>query len=161
MGQRCDSGMATPSFAWCPVFLLAVGSISYLYLLSGISSKVPETSQVSGAFWRWVPQPPISWGCLFTFFLPALRVSVLFPHPIPDQVSLSPPHCPPTLSPFPPRSVLLTPLLIAYFSLTSGSESPHLEISACWTLWVLWTLGFLYWISWVFCTFFFWLISTY
>jgi hypothetical protein len=39
------------------------------------------------------PQPPTSRGCLFPFFLLALRTSVLFPHSIPDQVPLSP-HSP-------------------------------------------------------------------
>ena len=65
MGQRCDCGMATPSLTWCPVFLLEVGSISSLSLLSGISSKVPSyesweslTSQVSGALWG---DPPTSY----------------------------------------------------------------------------------------------------
>jgi hypothetical protein len=36
------------------------------------------------------PQPPISWGYLFPFFLLALRASVLFPHSIPYQVPVSP-----------------------------------------------------------------------
>jgi hypothetical protein len=51
--------METPLLTLCPVFLLEVGSISSLSLLSGISSKVPPyesweslTSQVSGAFWE-------------------------------------------------------------------------------------------------------------
>ena len=72
MGQRCDCGMATPSLTWCPVFLLEVGSINFLSLLLSISSKVPPyelweslISQVSCAHWEF-PQPPISWGCLFT-----------------------------------------------------------------------------------------------
>jgi hypothetical protein len=59
MGQRYDCGMATPFLlTWCPVFLLEVGSMSYLSLLFGISSKVPPfgsweslTSKVYGAFW--------------------------------------------------------------------------------------------------------------
>jgi hypothetical protein len=51
-----------------------------------------------GSFSGGSPQPPISWGCLFTFFLLALRASVLFPHPLPDQVPLSPHFQPPTLS---------------------------------------------------------------
>jgi hypothetical protein len=59
MGQRCDCGMTTPSLTWCPVFLLEVGSISFLSPPSGILSKIPHfdcweslTSQVSGKFWR-------------------------------------------------------------------------------------------------------------
>jgi hypothetical protein len=39
-------------------------------------------------------QPAISWGCLFTFFLLALKALVLFPHPMPDQVPLYPPLLP-------------------------------------------------------------------
>jgi hypothetical protein len=46
---------------WCSVLVLDLGFVSSLFLLSGISSKVPPyetwesfTSQVSGAFW-WVP----------------------------------------------------------------------------------------------------------
>lgn len=44
--------MPSHSLIWCPVFLLVVGSISCLSLLSGISSKESFTSQVSGIFWR-------------------------------------------------------------------------------------------------------------
>jgi hypothetical protein len=46
-----------------------------------------------------VPQPPISWGCLFTFFLLDLRASVPFPHPVPDQAPLKPSLYPPTQDP--------------------------------------------------------------
>ena len=46
-----------------------------------------------------VSPPPTSQGCLFPFFLLALRASLLFPH-IPDHV---PPF--PSLSPVPPRSL--------------------------------------------------------
>jgi hypothetical protein len=69
------------------------------------SSKVPPffesseylTSQVSSAFWRSHPcpsQPPVSGGCLFPFFLLALRASALFLYPITVQVRLFPlsPH---------------------------------------------------------------------
>ena len=37
---------------------------------------------------RGFPQLPVSWGCLFPFFLMEFRASVLLPHPIPDQVPL-------------------------------------------------------------------------
>jgi hypothetical protein len=50
--------MATPYLTWCPLFLVEVGSVSSLSLLSGISSKIPLcefwdslTSQVSGVLW--------------------------------------------------------------------------------------------------------------
>ena len=143
MGQRCDCGMATPSLTWCPVFLLEVGSISSLSLLLGISSKVPPfeswesfTSQVSGTLW----------GCLFPFFLLALRASVVFPHPIPDHVPLSPPPTPSTLLPGPS----LPPHLWFLFSLSQvGLRCPHLGTSACWAFWILWTIPC------VFCIFFF------
>ena len=39
MSQSFDCGMATPFLIWCPIFLLEVGSISSLSLLSGILSK--------------------------------------------------------------------------------------------------------------------------
>jgi hypothetical protein len=70
--------MATPSLTWYPVFLLEVGSINFLSLLWGISSKVSPfeswdtlTSQVSGAFGG---IPPTS------YFL-RLPVSILFSGP--------------------------------------------------------------------------------
>jgi hypothetical protein len=112
-----------------------VGSISSLSLLSGISSKVLScesweslTSQFSAVLWGSPPQAPISWGCLFTFFLQALSASVLFSHPIPDQIPLTP-HCLPTPIHFPtqvppslPPSLPPSPLMIALFSLQSGTK---------------------------------------
>lgn len=47
-----------------------------------------------------VLQTHSSWGCLFPLFLQAVMVSVLFPHKIPDSISLFP-----FLSLFPPRSL--------------------------------------------------------
>ena len=98
MGQRCDCGMTNPSLTWCPVFLLEVGFINFPSLLSGISFKVPSLSPESLSTLMslvhsgggGVLPTPIPQGCLFPFFLLALRASVLFPHPIPDQVPLSP-----------------------------------------------------------------------
>jgi hypothetical protein len=65
-------------------------------------------------------QPPVSQYFLFPFFLLALRASVLFPHLTPDQV----PHPPLlfSLSTFPHRLLPPSPLVIAFFSLPSGSE---------------------------------------
>lgn len=57
------------------------------------SISPPRSLAHSGRFL----QSPISWGCLFTFFLPDIRTSVIFPLPIPDQVSLSPHQLPPTM----------------------------------------------------------------
>jgi hypothetical protein len=119
--------MATPSLTWCLVFLLEMGSIRSLSLLLGISSEVPLfeswesiTSQVSGASCR-VPQPHNFQGCLFPFFLLVLRASVLFPHPISDQVALFPRTPPP--STFPPSSLPPSPLVIVFFSLPNGTEA--------------------------------------
>ena len=111
MGQSCDCGMGPLSLIWCPVFLLKVDSVSSLFRLSGILSKVPPfesweslTSLVSGAFWR-IPQPPMSWGCPFPFFLMALRtfppsntISGPSPHylPQPHAFSLPVPSFPPS-----------------------------------------------------------------
>ena len=123
-------GWQPSSLTWC----LPVGGSFCKFPLPivGHLSKVPLfdsweslTSQVSAAFWRIPPQSPISWGCLFPFFLLTLRASVLFPHPIPDQVPLFPPLLP-TPSTFPPRSLPPSPLVIAFFSLPSGTEASWL-----------------------------------
>jgi hypothetical protein len=95
MGLRCDRGMATPSLTWCPMFVLE-GSINSLSLLSFHQRSLPMSpgslsTPRSLVHSRGSPQPPISWGCLFPFFLLALRASVIFPHPIPDQVPFYPP----------------------------------------------------------------------
>ena len=118
-----DCGMATHSLTWHPVFLLEVVSISSLSLLSDISSKVPPfksqeslTSQVSGVFWR-VP-PPILLPLEFSFFLVALRASVIFPYLIPNWVLLL--HL---LTTCPPRSLPASPFVIVFFSFPSGTEA--------------------------------------
>jgi hypothetical protein len=123
MGQICDCRMTTPSLTWCPVFLLGVGSMTSLSLLSGISSKVPPyqsceslTSQVSGVFWR-VPQ---------TSYLLSLPASILSdgpqgfsPFPSPSSTSGFPlPYFfPPALFTFSPRPLSPSQLVIAFFSL--------------------------------------------
>jgi hypothetical protein len=96
------------------------------------SISPPRSLAHSGRFL----QSPISWGCLFTFFLLALGASVLFPHPIPDQVSL-PPLCPLSLPgpSLPPHLWLLSSLSQV------GLRHPHLGTSACWPFWVL-NLGY-------------------
>ena len=63
-------------------------------------------------------QPPTSWGYLFPFFLPALRASALFSHPIP--------LLPPTPSTLPPRSLPPTPLVNPFFSLPSETWALYL-----------------------------------
>jgi hypothetical protein len=47
MGQRFDCEMATPSLTWCLVFLLELGSVNSLSLLSGIdgNGEDPEENQ--------------------------------------------------------------------------------------------------------------------
>jgi hypothetical protein len=81
-----------------------------------LSPEIFFTSKVPGTFWRVAP-PPTFWGCLFPFFLLALRPSVLFPHLIPDHVPLFP-----SLFPFPHRFLPPSPLVISLFSLLSGIE---------------------------------------
>jgi hypothetical protein len=82
--------------------------------LSPESLSPPRSLGLSG----WSPQPPTSRGFQFLFFLLALRASVLFPHLIPDQVPLS--SQPP--SPFLPQYLPCSPVVIAFFSLPSGTE---------------------------------------
>ena len=153
MGQRCDCGMATPSLTWCPVFLLEVGSISSLSLLSGISSKVPPfesweslTSQVSGAFWR---VPPTSYFLRLPVSILSAGPQGFSPFPSPNTRSGSPL---PLSAPQPCPLSLPGPSLPPHLWLLSspsqvGLRHPHLGTSACWPFWVLWT------VSWVFCTF--------
>ena len=131
MSQRCDCRMATPYLTWCPVLLLDVGSISSLSLLLGVWSKVPPfesleslTSWVSGAFGGVSPNLLFSEvTCLHSFCWPS-GLQSFFPHPIPNKVSLSPPPLPssPTTSSFTPRFLPPSPLVIAFFSLPSGTE---------------------------------------
>jgi hypothetical protein len=96
-----------------------------------ISSKVPPLSPESLSLPRSLvhyggsPQPPISCGCLFPFFLLALRASGLFPHLIPDQVPLFPPLSPCPLS-LPGSS--LPPQLLSSLSQV-GLRCPHLSMS--------------------------------
>ena len=109
MGQGFDCGMANPSLIRCPVFLLEVGSISSLSLLSDIASKITPfesweslISQVSGAFWK---VPPTSYFLrLLVYILSAGPQGFSpFPNPIPDQVPSLPswpsPQIPPSLPP--------------------------------------------------------------
>ena len=161
MGQTCNCRMA-PSLIWFPVFLLEVGSVSSLSLLSRSSSKVPPSlwvlsiSQLPGCWCilECAPQPPISRSFLFSLFLLALRVSVLFPHPVPDQVPLSWDSS--SMSTFPFISLHPSPCVIAFFSFQNGTVltwSLHLiDFSAFCGLYLCF-LGILY--------FFFCLISTY
>jgi hypothetical protein len=137
--------------------LPAGGGLYKFPLPTSISSKIPPfefweslTSQISDAFWRSPTQPALSWGCLFSFFLLALRASVLFPHSIPDQVPFSP--LIPT-SPDPVHFPSQVPPSLSSLSQV-GLSHPHLVTPACWSFWVLWT------ISWIFCTLF-WLMFRY
>jgi hypothetical protein len=103
---------------------LSVGGGLYKFPLSTVRHfiKVPPyeswksfISQDSGAFWGVSPTSYF----LFPFFLLALTASVLFPHPIPDQVSLSfPIYHPLSLPGNLPPSIFV----IAFFSLPSRTE---------------------------------------
>jgi hypothetical protein len=145
MDQRCDCGMVTPFLTWCSVFLLEMGSINSLSLLSlllSISSLNPRSLSPyrSLVHSRRSSQPPISWCGLFTFFLLALRASVLFPLPIPDQVPLSPP------TPQPHPLFLLGPFLPPHLWLLSslsqvGLSCPYLGTSAWWAFLILWSIS--------------------
>jgi hypothetical protein len=151
MDQRCNCAMANPSHSWYPVFMLEVGSISSLFLLSSISSKVSSlwVLRVSHLPGLWCilgsnPQSPVSRGYLFPFFMLAFRPSASFPLPIPDQVPpsllfylhpLSPPDPSPSLH---PSLFNYLPLVIALFSLPSGTEASSLGHFSLLTLLRLW-----------------------
>jgi hypothetical protein len=126
-----------PSLTWCPVFLLEAGSISSFSLLSGISFKVPPfeswdslTSQVSVAFWRFLPNS----------YIQRLPVSILSavpqgltPFPSPNT-SL---YWSPFVSTFLPRSLPLQLWLLSPHPQVELRHS-HLGTSVCWLLWVSW-----------------------
>jgi hypothetical protein len=160
LSQNCDRRI-TPSLIWCPVFLLEVGSISYLSLLSGISSKVPPfesweslISQVSGTYWS-VPRtsylltPKVA--CFYSF---------LFLHPIPDQLPLSPFCFTHHQETSPLRLLCPSQVVIGFFSLSSGTEVSSLGHFSLLTFLsaVVCILGILYF---CFVCLFVWLISTY
>jgi hypothetical protein len=111
------------------------------------------------------PQSSTSWSCQFPFFLLAFRISVLFPHPIPNQVPLFlPSHNPFLLS-------LLGPSLPLHLWLPSSPSQVRLSWGILtWTLQLVDLFEFcglyLEYSVWVFfflfvCLFLFWLISTY
>jgi hypothetical protein len=123
MGQRCNYGMATSFLISCPVFLLEVGSISSLSLLSGISFKVPPfesweslTSQVYGELWGVPPNLLFpEFACLHAFcwtsglqFFSLTQYQIMF---------CSPSHCL-----HPPNQL----------SLPNPSLSPHFLLSPKW-----------------------------
>jgi hypothetical protein len=130
---------------YCPAFHLRS------FPLSPKSFSPPRSLVHSGGS----PQPPTSRGCQFPFFLLTLGASVLFPHPIPDQVPHPDPCHPHPLSL--PGPSLPPCLLIAFFSLPSGTETSSLGHFSLLTFlsFVDYILGILYFF------FFFWIISTY
>ena len=167
MGWRWDCGMETPSLTWCPIFLLEVGSISSLFLLSGISSKIPPfeswetlTFQDSGAFWRAPPHllfPEVA--CFHSFCWPSglqffslIQYQTRFPFLL-LRLPLHPVH-------FPSQVPSSLPLVISFFSLPSGTEA-SMSTSVCWPFWVLWTVPWVLFILFYFFIFIFLLISTY
>jgi hypothetical protein len=116
--------MATPSLTWCHFFLLGVGSISSPFLLLSVLSMVPPyesweslTFQVFGAF-RGSPPPNLLFpevACLHSFcsqgFSPFPSSNTRLGSPLPPTV---PVH-------FPPKSLPHSLLVIAFFSLPSGT----------------------------------------
>ena len=138
-----------------PLFLLEVGSLSSLSLLSSISSTVPHfesresfTSQISGAYWR---APPTS-------YLWRLPVSILSAGPQVFSPFLSPNIRSGSNAPFSPvyfpSQVSPSPLVIAFLSFSSGTEASSLG-----------HFSLLIFLSSVDCIlyilYFFWLIPTY
>jgi hypothetical protein len=93
-----------------PVFLLEVGSVSSLLLLTGISSKVP---------------PYESWESLTSQVHSGGPPNLIFPISSTNTISGSPlpplplPSCPHS---HPSPSLPLSSLVIAFFSLPSGTE---------------------------------------
>jgi hypothetical protein len=120
-------------------YFSAGGGLYKFTLPTGISSKVPPfefweslTSQISDAFWRF----PLT--CSFL----KLPVSILSagpqgfsPFPSLNTRSGSPPHIPPTPSTFPPRFLPLSLLVIAFFSLPSGTEASSLANFSLLSFW--------------------------
>jgi hypothetical protein len=122
--------MAPISLIWCPDFLMEVCSIYFLSLLSGTSSKVPPfdswdslTSQVSGAFWR---VPPTSYFRGWRFPVSILSAGPQGFSPFPSSNTRSHPPTPwllpLPLCTFPPRPLLLSPVVIVFFFIPSGTD---------------------------------------
>ena len=141
-----------------------MGSISSLFLLSGISSKIPPfesweslTSQVSGAFWG---VPPTSYFLRLPVCILSSGPQGFSPFPSPTTRSGSPlpplPHHTP--STFPPRSLPSSPLVIAFFSLLSGTEASSLghfsllslEFCGLYLVYSVWVFFFFFFLSFFF-----------
>jgi hypothetical protein len=113
-----------------------VGSINSLSLLSDISSKVPPfdfwkslTSQVSGASWCVCGGVPCNLlfpevSCFHSFCWPSGLQSFSLTQ---YQIRFLSPLLPPNLSNFPPRSLHLSPLVTAFFSLPSRTEASSVK----------------------------------
>jgi hypothetical protein len=135
MGQSCDCGMATPSLTWgLPAggglykFSLLCTAFHLGFLPLSPGSLLPPRSLVHSGVG--VVIPSIFWCCLLTSFLLSLRASIVFPHPIPDQVPLSIPD---------------SPLPIQFPS----QVSPSLRTCDCFLLSPKWDWGFLTWSFWL------------
>jgi hypothetical protein len=117
--------MAIPSLIWCATFLLEVGSIKFLFstvrhFIKGSSLWVPRVSHLP-SLWCILGIPPTSYFLRFPVSIFSAGPQVFSPSPSPSQVPLSP-HCSPTPSTFPPKSLPLSPLVIAFSSLPSRTE---------------------------------------
>ena len=130
MGQRCDCGMTTPSFIWCPVFLLEVGRFplpTVRHFIKGPSlwvlviSHFPSLWCILGVGWGGPPNllfPEVA--CLHSFCWPSnlqsfslTQYQIRFP---------STSHCPPTLSTLPLKLLPPSPLVIVCFLLSPKWE---------------------------------------
>ena len=137
--------VAGPSFSQAPLHFHPCNSFrqKHLWVRVLTGGWQPHASlDALSFFWRWALQVSspqcrafhlrsLSWSPekvprisylprLPAFFLLALLAAVLLPDPIPDSVTLSPP------SSFLPRSLLPSSLMIAFFSLPSGTEASSL-----------------------------------
>ena len=135
MGQRCDCGMATPFLNWCPIFLLEVGSISSLSLLSGISSKVlsfPRVSYIPGLWCILEGYPNLLFpevACFHSSCWPSELHSVSLTQ---YKTRFLPPPYPPRLLPSLSSFLSQVPSspVVTTFSLSQvGLRYPHLGIS--------------------------------
>jgi len=148
MGHSCDCGIATLSLdalSFCWRWAQQFPSPHCRVFHQGSPSLIPKrlslpTSLIHSGGFSELPRSPVS-------ILSADPQGFnLFPSS--NARSCSPLLLP--LSPFPALSLPPFPLVVAFFSLSSGTDASSLGPFSLLTFWVLWTVC-----SWVFCTFFY------